>query len=133
MTVALISLPYTGTRWMKRLLESWGIVPEIRHITKPDWRDYVARADKVVVMLRDRPARDASARSRPDAAPVGDGEWADLYALCARPNAHAFRIDGPDEGRDEQITALAAFLGVGAGPVDWSPVGHDDRRIACLS
>lgn len=130
MTVALITLPYTGTRWMKRLLESWGIVPEIRHITKPDWRDYVARADKVVVMLRDREARDASARTRPNAASVGDAEWESLYTLWEQPNVHGFRIDCHETSRPVQVAMLADFLGVEIGPVDWSPVGHDDVRVA---
>lgn len=122
MTVVVLSIPYTGTRWTLKLLRGWGLVDGVTqqaaHITKPGWRELMAAADKVVVPLRDRASVDMSATSRGQRVST-DAEWDMLFGLGALGNVHYLPIPPTEDG----VRALANFLAVQVGPVDWTPEG----------
>lgn len=140
MRAVVISCPHTGTRWTLKLLQGWGlglgIEQQAAHVRLTPrklrgdeydalgWEELMESATHVVVPLRERALADAS-RDRRGQPRSTDEEWATMLSLGERANVHYLTIP-PTEA---DVQALADFLGVEVGPVDWTPEGDDPKEL----
>ncbi len=121
MTVSIVSIPHTGTKFTEYVLLAMGC--DVRHahfhargVQDPrPWFD----SGKVVVPFR-RPEQAAESARKRGEEPRPDAEFEALLALCDRPNVHVFNVEPCC--RAAELASLAAFVGADVPEVDWTPV-----------
>jgi hypothetical protein len=122
----LVSVPYTGTRFVQKLLRDNGLKAreEIHtHVEArwPEWfehrvlvpmRDPILHAITCVNLGREHRLRDF-----------------DVLAGLATADTHFFRVDATDtDDRDARMIMLAAWLNLNAIRIDWTPEGQSTDK-----
>lgn len=116
-TVRLISIPYTGTNFLKRLLESDDIPVKRTHTYVDNWRAFASKAQAVVGPMRDPMLHVTSCEQRGATLRTHHfnefAEWMDPKQVCC-----------VDLDPAEQLAKLSSYLGLQVrAHHGWDPVG----------
>lgn len=129
--VQIISLRHSGTRWLMRTLESWGLSQQVQHVLPNTPMAQMRGAffgTPLVMPVRDPCMVAASQLNR--WVPDETEGYAVLDQLATLPHAHLVYVDCPESERDAQYQALAAFLGIAdPPPADWTHPGAFVDRL----
>lgn len=124
----LVTVPHSGTTWTRELLDGWGEEFTTHHAWETGFPHPWVAEDEIVCTARDPVLVEISALNR--------GRWVDFHlwetleGWMGKKNVHFFRIDCPEDARDAEIRALAAFLDAELhGEVDWSPKNTSSDRL----
>lgn len=121
MKVRLVSVPHSGTRFMRTLLDQ--VCDYTSHHTDDLGFPHPYHAtDKVVVPLRDPMLAECS-RLEGHMGGLPVTEWLKVAEWYGHPNVWYFRVDGPTDMRGYQLNMLGLFLRADVPQTDWEPVG----------
>ena len=128
MRLKLVSVPFSGTRFLRKILEENGRTPdeEIHTFVQAMWPQWFQEGP-VICPIRD-PMLHAIGiinRGKDHSLNMRLQDF-DVLASLATDQTHFFPIDTHD--REGETKKLATFLGLGTVTIDWTPVGTIEDR-----